>query len=115
MEGSSLLPLALNEDDKVEHLVFSMGFNMESMMRISLRTQNWKLIFTPKENKYELYNLKDGLKELNNLASSEKEQFEILKEKLISYIRQIKPPIKKRRVILDEESKKRLRSLGYLR
>jgi arylsulfatase A-like enzyme len=113
MEGFSLLPLIIGKDDKEEweQLIFSFGVNMKSMIRISLRTQNWKLIFTSGENKYELYDLKNDPKELNNLVSIEKERFESLKKKFNENIFSIE---NEKSVIKPNKFDKRTLSLGYI-
>ncbi|MFH0935282.1 MAG: sulfatase [Candidatus Omnitrophota bacterium] len=114
IEGNSLLPAMLGQNVRKEHPVYSLGADNDNRGRISLRTRNWKLIATRKKNEYELYNLKNDPGELINLVSTEKEQFKVLKQKLDNYIKQSKSPIKKTKVILDEETKERLKSLGYL-
>jgi arylsulfatase A-like enzyme len=80
--------------------------------RYSIVKNNWRL-FLNKEGNYELYNLKNDPQESNNLVSVEKEKFGLLKQELNEYTKQAKCN-KITQPILDEETKNRLRSLGYL-
>ena len=117
-EGLSLLPLIFDLKKQTERLVFSMGFNTKEGLkkRVSLRNKDWKLIYTVEENSYELYNINDDPKELNNVVSTEKDQFKILKETLNDYLGQFELDRKKDEdnIILDKETKQELKSLGYI-
>ena len=88
-----------------------------SRMRKSIRTDNWKLIYTPGQGntprKYELFNLKNDPGELNNLASTEKEVFIDLEKRLTAYRKRFQK-IKTSPPVLSEEARKGLRALGYL-
>lgn len=109
MEGASLLPLILGEDGYISSYAFS-----EMRKQKSIRTPEWKLIYTSGENKYELYNLRDDSGELNNLAAIEEGKFLFLKEKLSAWIDQAQPKTVKVKDVLDELTKEKLKSLGYL-
>jgi len=114
MEGSSLLPLLLGKDDKKERLIFSVaGFKKENF-KLSLRTKDWKLFFTPNGNRYELFNLKNDPKELKNLVNVEKEHFKVLKMKMEEYLSLHKLNSAYLSKPLDEDIKRSLKSLGYL-
>jgi len=122
-EGKSLLPLirgskcqprpAFSEhqnrqDQKTSGTLFSTEF--------SIRLDSWKLICTayPNWKKYELYDLKNDPGELNDLSEIEKARLDFLKNKLEVWQKRKKPdavPIEK---ALHEETRDRLKSLGYL-
>ena len=114
IEGITLLPLLLGKNDKKERLIFSAGGFLKENTRIALRTQNWKLIYTFANNAYELYNLKDDPKELKNLIDIEKGNFQSLKIKLEKYLNSRKPSVTYSDGLIDEHTKKSLRSLGYM-
>ena len=117
-EGLSLLPLMSGRPDHAERLIFSVGENINGKpTRIAMRTQDWKLIFSPDApdtEKYELYDLNNDPQELNTLAAVEKERFSLLKQKLDDYLKQAKPIKKGDMPALDDESKEQLKSLGYI-
>lgn len=111
-DGQSLIPLILNENGYFkEFSIIDEGDN-----RIAIRTPNWKLIQTNEKNgmkSYELYNLNDDPKESVNLVKTKAKIFQWLKKKLDIYSKQawnIEEPSE----ILDERSKERLKSLGYI-
>lgn len=107
IEGVSFLPLVLRNYKFPELYAFSVFGNQKS-----IRTCEWKLISSDKG--YELYNLRKDPKELTNLVNTEKEQFEFLKAKLEEWMNRPKPEIKPLKKPLDEETKEKLKSLGYL-
>jgi arylsulfatase A-like enzyme len=114
MGGVGLLPLVLEKDKELMPYAFS----EEAVIGVdkqSIRTNEWKLICGPHfhKNRWELYNLKNDPRELNNLIEIEKEKFIFLKEKLDNWKKQAKV-IPKKPLSLTEEDKERLRSLGYL-
>jgi arylsulfatase A-like enzyme len=84
--------------------------------KFSVRSLDWKLIYTHSlyHKEYELYNLKNDPKELNNCVEAEKEQFKLLSSKLDEWMNRPKPNIASLTKPLDEETKKKLKSLGYL-
>jgi len=112
IEGISLLPTlySKNKNDKYgESYAFS-----EFEDKKSIRSPEWKLIYTSNSEEYELYNLKEDPQELNNLADIEKDQFKLMKEKLEEWVSREKENISSLTKPLDEETKEKLRSLGYL-
>jgi len=108
MEGASLIPLIFNR--KINFPAFAYS---EFINRKSVRMEDWKLIYDENNKLYELYNLKDDPQELNNIVSVERGKFEYLRKKLDVYSKQGTYPDKIIEPILGEETKKRLRSLGY--
>jgi arylsulfatase A-like enzyme len=110
LEGTSLLPLILHN----EKYPFSYVITDEGQGEKCIRTDGWKLIYTNHRYKkgYELYNLKEDPWESNNLVSFEKKEFGFLKSKLDGY-KQACMQDRKDKPTLDEETKERLKSLGY--
>lgn len=111
MVGTSLIPLIKENDDYNREYAFSfLGTD-----KISIRTNEWKLIYTFNNKEYELYNLKDDPGELSNIVSVEKEKFEFLKQILDRYIDEtINTRKEKTKIFLEEDEKERLRFLGYV-
>lgn len=106
--GVSLLPL-IKKGQYYAKYAFS-----EKRGCVSIRTENWKLIYSVEENQYSLYNLKDDPEETNNLDDIEKSKFQFLKNELHKWMeKQSKITTQKR--VLDEATKEKLRSLGYVR
>jgi arylsulfatase A-like enzyme len=113
-QGKSLLPLALGEDSSHPAYAFSIGADNQRHHRFSIRTQKWKLISTPAKESYELYNLESDPDELINLVNIEKEQFDSLKQRLGDWLSWIKSAATTAEVQLDELTREKLKSLGYL-
>jgi len=120
MEGIDLTPFMFREksyfperiifSEELPHLYFKNWI-------VSLRTEKWKLIYYLDENRYELYNLEKDPYELTNLAEKDKKKFQFLmaaSEALEIWMKQMAFKTIKQRQPLDEETKKGLRSLGYL-
>lgn len=123
-EGNSLLPLIkrvkLNSPYAFSEHIQTDGDFLSTdkwlLTQISLRTVNWKLMLNLKNDslKYELYNLKNDPQESNNVIEFEKERFKFLKAKLEEWINRPKPKITPLIKPPDEQTKERLKSLGYL-
>jgi len=127
LDGISLLPLILGKEENLNLVSFSEtrpndclplgGFSGILGKRRAIRTEEWKLIYTPKqgEHLYELYNLKRDPLELKNLLLEKKEYFYRLKERLIGWIvSSEKETSVEKAPVLDRELKERLRVLGYI-
>lgn len=121
MEGKSLLSLVLNKTIDSGSYAFSEARQDtgggEKFIRYSIRSLEWKLIYTydsDDSGKCELYDLNNDPQELHNLVQTEKEKFKFMKEKLESW--KNRPRLKVGRKIkpLDQETLNRLKSLGYL-
>jgi len=113
MEGTSLLPIIFGRvNNKI--YAFSEICDGEGLDLKSIRTEEWKLIHNLNTNKYELYNLKNNPEETINLVEIQKEQFESLKTELEEWMDRPKPNIIPLTSSLEAETKKRLKSLGYL-
>lgn len=123
-EGRSLLPLIKGRNINPgfalsEHREFIDGLNIDTALytKVSIRSPGgWKMIntYSAEDNKYELYNLKIDPNEQNNLAEIEKEELELLKNRLEQWMKRPMPeatPLRKR---LGEKEKGRLKALGYL-
>lgn len=92
---------------KIDEIQFSEYPNKKSIIKDNFR------IFLNESN-FGLYNIKDDPVESNNLVSIEKEKFEFLKKGLDNFIKKKEPCTEKPRVILNEEDKEKLKSLGYV-
>jgi len=124
MQGVSLLPLIKGESTpKLE--VFSEGHPGGRHLK-GIRTERYKFVevytFPTNTYSYELYDLEADPKELNNLVKKRPQEAELLKTRLRDYTLSCEKIRKSilgegfvdKPVILDEESKEQLRSLGYL-
>jgi arylsulfatase A-like enzyme len=83
---------------------------------VAVRTNDMKLIYIPKkpESLFELYDLKDDPRELSNIIGEKKKEGDELKRVLFGWLTKIRgAPILQEG--LDEETKKVLRSLNYIR
>ncbi len=111
VEGISLLPVILGRENKQIYAFseVSNGLNLKS-----IRTDGWKLIYNLTDDEYELYDLKNDAEETVNLAGIEKKQFEYLKVILEEWMNRPRPTVTPLKEPLDEQTKDRLRSLGYL-
>lgn len=133
MQGISLLPTILRGRYPTIYAFSSTPF--KSMVR----TEQWKLIYTDYKRarnkvrekeilsladkfflenatyiEYELYNLKEDPEELSNLVGVEKQKFEFLKQKLDNWIGQTPSKMPRITQPFKEETKEKLRSLGYI-
>ncbi|MFH1279098.1 MAG: sulfatase [Candidatus Eisenbacteria bacterium] len=107
-EGSSLAP-ALAGGTPVERTIILERPPMESGLLFGARRGPWKYMRTG-EGVEELYHLDDDPGELRNLAGANPERASILRDEVIRKIGEggiERPPI-------DEETRERLRSLGYV-
>lgn len=124
LPGISLLPYIKDENSAPEADVFSEGGGVQGVSvntyvdrLFSVRTNQWKFIKNITRNQNELYDLKNDLMELNNLADKPDVQ-EIIKE-LDSKIKKILKLSEKSKqaissVEVEEQTKERLKALGYL-
>lgn len=122
-EGQSLLPIISGNQSDTQP-AFSEHQEKEGDIKdgawvytkFSVRLDDWKLIYTfgPRENGYSLYNLKNDPREMNNLSELEEVQFESLKEKLDTWIKRSRINIVPLEKPLEDRTKKKLRTLGYL-
>ncbi|MCH8331867.1 MAG: sulfatase-like hydrolase/transferase [Bacteroidetes bacterium] len=80
----------------------------------SIRTNEWKLISTPSENKYELYSIKDDRDESSNIFGKHPIG-DALRSKLEEWVLMTNKNVPETRTGIDKETMKKLRSLGYIR
>jgi len=116
IDGKSLLPLIAGKKEKIREEVFiaTSGPLEKGKPKYAIRTKEWKFIFTPQENRKELYNLLNDPKEKINLAQIEKKQLKILEKKLNKWMRGFPEKFPEEKDNLAEDIKRNLRSLGYL-
>ena len=92
-------------------------FTDESSSAKSVRTDRWKLAFAPTMNNrqeaYAFFDLKNDPGETRDVSSEEEAVFADLKKELERYLAQYANE-KKSPVILPEQVRENLRSLGYL-
>ncbi len=109
MEGKSLTPLIWEESNIETSYAYSSYENY--LKRYAIRTEGWKLIYTLEDDHYELYNLKQDPGELVNLYEKENKNAMMLKTELEKYLYL---SCDKEAEGIDAETKRILRSLGYL-
>lgn len=109
MRGESLLRLLHGRTHRFPQFAYS-----EFGDRSSLRTKEWKLIYTAGDNGYELYHLKNDPKELTNVALRENEILEYLKKQLKKSMTRSKDADAFERKMTYQQLKDQLRSLGYV-
>lgn len=118
LSGSSLLPFILKGKNDSSRAAFSEYLGSASKAKstqISLRKAGWKLTYKLSDRKYELYNLNKDPGELINVTNIEKEKFKFMKEILDNHMKN-QEWMKNTTLnqTLDEQSKEKLRSLGYV-
>ncbi len=114
LDGESFLPLIYEKNKTISPYAYSLYMNND-IEKYAVRTQEWKLIYNHNEEKYELYNLQKDPREITNLFSLANNGFiESLKQKLHNFIRETNSQKIEVDFFLDEETKRRLRMLGYL-
>jgi len=79
-----------------------------------IRTGDWKYIFTVDSAAEELYNVKDDPLEEKNLITEKKETAIMLKKDLFRWMKDEGRGRSKKKPVLDEAAREKLRSLGYL-
>ena len=106
-QGKSLLPTMLVQNSRdFNNYVFSFHGDM-----LSIRTNEWKLIFRV-NGKHELYNLISDPNEKNNLAEMNNYKLIELKRKLLDWSNSI--GIKQGAKISSKDLEDKLRQLGYI-
>ncbi len=111
MDGVSLLGLMQGGRQEQDAAIFSdEGYTVKS-----IRKGDWKLIYndrSPAGKKYEFYNVKEDPQELRNVYSLRESELAPLKRALDAYT-QAGLIHSKKRIAIDEDTKKRLESMGY--
>ena len=124
IDGVSLMPL-IKENKNVRKYAFAESgesyFKQNKRRYIKgikglwrmIRTNEWKLIYIPhpKNDIYELYNIKEDSGENTNLIDRKPDIAEKLKKELFKWINK---PEAEQEVDLNEKSKKLLKKLGYM-
>jgi arylsulfatase A-like enzyme len=117
-EGKSLIPLIKDEKNFfVANLFFEE--DLDGIVIQAIRRKQWKLIFYPKTDKLELFNLEKDANEEHNVASEYPELSSSLYEEMKHWHQKqieqrtglLRPKVQK----LSEETIKQLRALGYLK
>ncbi len=113
LEAPSLLPLIRGKTGRGEKFIF-----MESMNRYkAVRTDRWKYILNIIDGTEELYDLEVDREETSNLAAREKQRAKTMKRRLEAWLNpNDEIPIREiQDMKINEEERKALLSLGYLR
>ncbi len=115
MEGMSLLPLIANKEYPSREFLILSGNPQRGTWFTALRTSTHKLIHTGKGKKewYLLYNLLEDPQESHPLPPKG-EVFEKLQKKLTAREKKAREDLVSYSPYLDEETRKLLRSLGYV-
>jgi len=118
-QGENLLPYLKGKIPPSRFLMS--GANKFGPKKHSIRGENHKYILTiypPSGAKEEFYNLSSDPKEKKNIIGSKPPLFARMKKELLSFIKRAHRVVgrrMKRRIHLDEETKNRLRALGYIK
>jgi len=128
IDGVSLLPLIKEKTKKSMSFIFaeSIEEHFKGNERVffpgirgkwrAMVEGDWKIIYIPhpKNDIFELYNLKDDPEEKNNLIGKEKEIASHMKNKILEFLKLQDNEGDANISDLTEKSKKLLRKLGYL-
>ncbi|WP_044631213.1 sulfatase [Neotamlana sedimentorum] len=93
LDGTSIVPLLNNDSFKERALFWHLASTYKNPPCSIVRKGKWKLIQFLNDGKLELYNLKDDLKETENLVSEEKEVIKELLSELTSWRKDNKVPL----------------------
>lgn len=115
-DGISFLPLLLRSEDPEPRIAY-----LDASYLRAVRTDRWKLIEKEKENSLELYDLKKDPRETTNLLETEKAAADFMRKKMQVFIDKIELEkslttyaIAETKREVEEETIRRLKSLGYL-
>ncbi|MDO8602527.1 MAG: sulfatase [Candidatus Omnitrophota bacterium] len=113
--GKSLLGLIQGKTKNRDPYIFIKAQIIDHNLAYSLRTEKWKLIYSTKDKKYYLYDLKNDKDELNDVKDIKKAEFKFLSKKLDewrdreeSVVFSVDTPS------FDRDAIEKLKSLGYL-
>lgn len=111
VSAPSLLPWVLGRPPERAPFEYVAG---EANGMISIRTREWKLVFTAGPKTWELYDLVNDPGERVNVAESRPRELAEMQNRLREWRRSLRP-IGTAATTLDAETEEELRSLGYLR
>ncbi|MBI2135146.1 sulfatase [Candidatus Woesearchaeota archaeon] len=128
IDGASLLPLIKGEGKKTLNFIFaeSIEEHFKGNERVffpgikgkwrAMIEGDWKIIYIPhpKNDIFELYNLREDPQEKNDLIGKEKEIASKMKEKILDFLKPQSNEGDANITNLAEKSKKLLRKIGYL-
>ena len=110
--GRSFLPLIMGETDY--HIFYTFSETAFWPSPRCIRTEEWKLIYNRKTKNYELYNLREDPKELNNLINERSEIVNSLRQQLKHWSQNAKTNLLYKKDNLSEDERVKLKSLGYI-
>ncbi len=123
-QGESLMPLVRDEDVAWKDEAYSIMLQT-SRNFFSIRSDDWKIIlnaYPENKQRYELYNLAEDPRELNNRFEAEPILADSLKTRLTTWIETNFKPVEmaytpglKLKQEFDKATEERLRSLGYIK
>lgn len=128
IDGKSLLPLIEGKTDRSSDFIFaeSIEEHFKGNKRVffpgvkgkwrAMIVGDWKIIYIPhpENDIFELYNLEKDPKEEHNLIEKEKETAEMMKKKILDYLKQQSNEGDVDLDDLSDKSKKLLKKLGYI-
>lgn len=86
LDGVNVLPVLEGSAERVERLQpLFWRLHMAPNAKVAMRVDDWKILADEKLSQFELYNLKDDLKETTDLKDKEPQRFAALKEQLIGH------------------------------
>lgn len=89
LDGVDLMPYVTGGNSEAPHA----SFFWRQRERAALRKGDWKIVFNPQEEEWELYNLADDIGETENLAQRNVEKAKELMEEFNRQNSQMAPPI----------------------
>jgi arylsulfatase A-like enzyme len=117
MEGTSLMPLLRGDEVELEMRMNSEVY-CEGALVSCVRTDRWKYIDSQGHNTLALYDLVGDPQEKHNLLSEQEEVVHDLAARLRSYSELVRFYLEDHEgptpIAVDEETRKRLRALGYV-
>lgn len=117
MEGTSLVPLLSGDEVELE-MRRNSDVYCEGALVSCVRTKGWKYIDSPGHNTIALYDLLTDPGEKHNLLSDREEIVKNLAARLESYAELVRFYLEEHEgptpIAVDEETRKRLRALGYV-
>jgi arylsulfatase A len=85
IDGSSILPMFQGKQIKRDQPLYWRNHLAPTHYRVAIRERDWKIVGNSDLTKFELYHIKEDIKETENVAAKYPDIFEALKKKLIEH------------------------------